>query len=203
MGKFSRALKVTIGAAGLIAALLPAVAAPANAADEPWDAPVSIGNVTPETVGVVETPPELGLNSGPVVCFRGHVQDLGWLNWDCNDDGNWAYAGTTGQFRRLEAVDFFARDTGGLTCMQAHVQDYAWMRPQCVGDNVVGRVGTISEFRRIEAMRFGSTSRSSCAEAHVADLGWMGYRCNEAGILTAVGTISAFRRMEMLTGTIL
>ncbi|GLY48369.1 hypothetical protein Lesp01_20250 [Lentzea sp. NBRC 102530] len=200
MGSFSRALKLTLGAACLIATLLPA--SPASAADESWDAPVSIGAVGPEPAGTVNAPTDLGLSAAPVVCFRGHVQDLGWMGWDCSDDGSWAFAGTTGQFRRLEAVEFFGNNTGGHTCMQAHVQDVAWQATLCMGDGRVGRVGTTGQFRRIEAIRFGSTVRTTCAEAHVADLGWMGYRCNGAGILTAVGTISQFRRMEALTGTI-
>ncbi|MFI6098465.1 hypothetical protein ACIA8G_23165 [Lentzea sp. NPDC051213] len=196
-------MKLTIGAAGLIAALLSAVAAPATAADEPWDTPVSIGDVVPETVGVGDAPPNLGSGADPVACFRGHVQDLGWQGWDCSDDGSWAFAGTTGQSRRLEAVEFFGRNTGAHTCMQAHVQNDGWQTTLCLGDGLVGRVGTIGQAKRIEAIRFGNTGRSSCAEAHVAGLGWMGYRCNDAGILTAVGTIGGSRQLEAVTGTIL
>ncbi|MDX8144262.1 hypothetical protein SK854_19250 [Lentzea sp. BCCO 10_0061] len=196
-------MKLTLGTACLVATLFSAVAAPASAADEPWDAPVSIGEVGPEPADAVHAPTNLGLGADPVACFRGHVQDIGWQSWDCSNDGSWAMAGTTGQSRRLEAVEFFGLNTGGKTCMQAHVQDIAWQATLCMGDGLIGRVGTVGQARRIEAIRFGSTVLSSCAEAHVAGLGWMGYRCNGPNVLTAVGTINGSRQMEALTGTFL
>ncbi|MFD5828958.1 hypothetical protein [Lentzea sp. NPDC060358] len=194
-------MKLFVGGVGLAAALVTTISAPATAGTSE---PETTTRAAVQTVGVaVDTLPEVGRSAVPVVCFRGHVEDIGWQGWDCDDDGSWAFAGTISQFRRLEALQVVAYGTGGGTCAQAHVQDYGWRPQVCVADGVVAQVGTTGEFRRIEAIGFGSSSLGSCAEAHVQDYAWMGYKCTGAGQVNVVGTTGEFRRMEAVTGTIL
>ena len=201
MRRFSHAVKLAIGGAGLVAALLGAVAAPASAEAS---GPETTTNATAPTDGVtVDTLPEMSLSAVPVVCFRGHVQNVGWQGWNCDDDGDWAAAGTTGQGLRLEALQVVAYNTGGNTCVQAHVQDQGWRTQVCVADSRVAQVGTTGESRRIEALGFGSSSRSSCARAHVQNNGWMPSKCSAAGLVSVVGTTGQGLRMEAVTGTIL
>jgi uncharacterized protein YjdB len=183
MRSFSRAVKAAVGTVGLVAALLGAVAAPANA-EEP---------------GL----PDVGVSADPLLCFQGHVQDIGWQDWNCNNDGDWAGAGSVRQNLRLETLRVVAYNTGGRTCTQAHLQDTGWQREQCMLDGEVAQVGTIGESRRIEAIAFNNMVRSSCAEAHVQNYGWMGAKCVGARQPNVVGTRGEGLRLEAVTGTIL
>jgi len=201
MRSFSRAVKAAVGTVGLVAALLGAMSAPANAETSV----VKIGTTaaTPSAGVAVDTLPDIGVNAVPVICFRGHVQDIGWQAWDCDNDGNRAFAGTTGQNRRLEAVQFVAYTTGGQTCARAHVQNIGWQREVCLVDGLVGEVGTTDESLRIEALVFGSTARATCTDGHVQNQGWMGNRCVNAGEGRILGTTDLGLRLEAVNAAIL
>lgn len=110
------------------------------------------------------------------VCYRAHVQDVGWQNWACNGE----VAGTTGQSLRLEALDI-ARKDGGTICADAHVQDIGWQGWRC-GTFVT--VGTTGQGLRMEALAV-SVEDTVCANAHVQNIGWQGWYCNSS---VAVGT---------------
>lgn len=173
MRSSSRAVRLAIGTAGVVAALLGAVSAPANAEA-----------------------------SGPELCFRGHVQDVGWQNWDCDTDGSRAFAGTVGQTRRLEALQVIARNTTGVTCVRAHVQDLGWGDQLCVADSFIAQVGTTGEKKQIEALSFGNSARTLCANAHVQDVGWTGNTCAQPGKDIVVGTTGRGLRLEAVDGTV-
>ncbi|MGW6935263.1 hypothetical protein ACWGE0_34745 [Lentzea sp. NPDC054927] len=172
-------MKLVMGGAGLVASLFGAVAAPASA----------------ETPGSETAPP-------PVICFSGHVQDVGWQPWNCDNDGDWAFAGSTGLNYRLEALRVISYNTDGLTCARVHVQDVGWGNQVCLPDGLALEVGTTGQGRRIEALSLSSSTRSLCAEAHVQDVGWTGKSCKPAGELNTLGTTGQGLRLEAVTGTI-
>ncbi|MEV6716365.1 hypothetical protein AB0M48_30510 [Lentzea sp. NPDC051208] len=173
MGTTSRALKLVLGGFGLAAALLGALATPAVAAEPP-----------------------------PVICFSGHVQDVGWQPWNCDNDGDPAFAGSTGQDRRLEALRVITYNTGGLTCVRAHVQDQGWSNQTCLPDGLEATVGTTGLNRRIEAVSLSHNTRGLCLEAHVQNVGWAGRACKSAGEENVVGTTGQGLRLEAVTGLV-
>ena len=141
--------------------------------------------------------------AGPKVCFAGYVQDYGWQAADCNDDGDWAEAGTVGQSRRLEAILIVAYNTGGRTCAQAHSKDIGWGAFVCEDDARQFAVGTTEQSRQMEAFKFGSTAQTSCNEAHVQNTGWQGYACVIAGQYRTAGTVGQSLRLEAARATFL
>lgn len=200
-------MRTVISGAGLAAVLFGALAAPASAAPSQPDTNLSGAVATPGKA-VTDLPSQASLNAeGPYVCFRGHVENIGWQSWDCDNtpDGA-ADAGVTGQSFRLEAVQIIAHETGGLTCAQAHVQDIGWQGGegefQCVEDGSVLEIGTVGKSLRIEAILFGSTVLRTCAEAHVQELGWLGQNCQPADHASVVGTIGQSLRLEAYRATV-
>ena len=81
----------------------------------------------------------------PGVSGRAHVQDLGWSAWHASDSLG---LGTTGQSKRLEAIQFQDNANFSVQC-QAHVQNKGWM-PWVSGGAVCGTVG---QGLRLEAVR--------------------------------------------------
>ncbi|MCE5288072.1 MAG: metallophosphoesterase [Nocardiaceae bacterium] len=112
--------------------------------------------------------------ASPVVWVSAHVQDTGWL--DPVPDGE--VAGTTGQARQLEALQF----TDPSIIAQGHVQDIGWMPESST------RVGTTGKSLRLEAVRLSARTEGwkvTC-QAHVQNIGWMptvgdGQTCGTTG----------------------
>ncbi|WP_177320483.1 hypothetical protein [Lentzea waywayandensis] len=193
-------MKITIGGVGLVAAMLGAVAAPANA--EVSGPETTVNGVVSSTEITVDVMPDVSRNAAPMLCLRGHVQDVGWQGWTC-DAGNGAAAGTAGQGRRLEAIQFVTYDSGGVTCALAHVQDVGWQGRDCRNDGQVGQIGTTGQGRRIEAIGLGNTGRTTCARAHVQNQGWQDPVCEPANVYAYVGTTGQGLQMEALIASIL
>ncbi|MGW6936786.1 hypothetical protein ACWGE0_42505 [Lentzea sp. NPDC054927] len=147
--------------------------------------------------------PVFSTSAGPVVCFAGHVQGVGWQAVDCSDDGDWAEAGTVGQSRSLEAILIVAHNTSGRTCAQAHSKDIGWGAFVCEDDAREFAVGTTGQNRQMEAFKFGSTAQTSCNEAHVQNTGWQGYACVIAGQYRTAGTVGKSLRLEAARATFL
>lgn len=194
--------------AGIAALLFGALVAPVNAApskpDNDQGRAVKGAVVTPGKA-VKDLPAQMkGLNAeDPFFCFRGHVQDIGWQAWDCDNGPDAAAdAGTTGWNFRLEAIQIISTGTGGLTCAEAHVQDIGWQGERCVQDGSVLEVGTSGLSLRIEALFIGSTVLPTCAEGHVQDLGWLGPNCQPVGYGPIVGTEGLSLRLEAVRATI-
>lgn len=204
MPSVSHVMRTVISGAGLAAVLFGALAAPANAAPSRPDTNLSGAVVTPGKA-VTDLPLRTSNAEGPYVCFRGHVQNIGWQQWNCDDDADGAAeAGTTGQDLRLEAVQIIAHQTNGLTCAQAHVQNIGWQgeQEQCVQDGSVLEIGTVGQSLRVEAILFGSTVLRTCAEGHVQYIGWQGQNCQEAGYGSIVGTEGQSLRLEAIRATV-
>lgn len=148
--------------------------------------------------------PVFSAAAGPVVCFSGHVQNEGWQSTDCNDDGDWAQAGSDeGKGQALEAILIVAYNTGGRTCAQAHSQNIGWGAFVCEDDARQFAVGTTGQGLQMEAFRFGHTTRNTCDEAYGQNYGWQGNGCVGPGQTRTAGTTGLSLRLEAATATIL
>ena len=58
----------------------------------------------------------------PGVTYRAHVQSIGWQGWKSNG----ALAGTTGQSKRVEAIQIKLTNASGGIQYNAHVQGIGW-----------------------------------------------------------------------------
>ena len=125
------------------------------------------------------------------ICYRAHVQNIGWQDWVCNG----SIAGTVGQALRLEALDLRAYGVGYI-CVAAHVEGIGWMNVNCGGDGAVVSVGTTGMSLRLEALTINVAVGTVCANAHVQNIGWQGYHC---GSNVMVGTTGQSLRMEAVS----
>ncbi len=109
------------------------------------------------------------------VSYQSHVQDIGWQGYV--SDG--ALSGTTGQSKRLEAIQI-QLDEGktGIT-YRTHVQDYGWMN--WVSNGTIS--GTSGESKRLEAIEIQLTGDAVSIydiyyRVHAQNIGWMGWAKN-------------------------
>lgn len=144
----------------------------------------------------------IALNAGNInyrnltftVSYRAHVQTYGWQDWVSNG----ATAGTTGQSKRLEALQITLTDNFGRSwpiSYQPHLEGPGWVGWVSSG----ATAGTTGESRRLEAIII--TLPPSLAgrynvryNAHIAGLGWQGWVYNGA----VAGTTGQSTRMEAI-----
>lgn len=112
----------------------------------------------------------------PGYFYRAHVATLGWLPpvWDG------ATAGTTGQARQLEAVDFVWLGQRS----RAHVANLGWL-PELSGPGTIGTTGRGIQLEAIQVTSSIPGQQVEC-QAHVANLGWLprvgdGHVCGTTG----------------------
>ncbi|MEU7141513.1 hypothetical protein ABZ942_18805 [Nocardia sp. NPDC046473] len=177
-------VKVIAGASVLAATVLsmssvPAQAGPAGAAP---------GAAAPGAAELRNTDCPV---SNPLITYRVHVQDYGWLGQSC--DGY--VAGTTGESRRIEKLEVHANI--GYLCLKGHIQDQGddpyW---SCQSGSASAVTGTEGLGRRLEGVHINiADSPPICAEAHVEGDGWQEARC---GTDIWVGTSGQGKRMEAI-----
>ncbi|WP_426350471.1 glucosaminidase domain-containing protein [Alloiococcus sp. CFN-8] len=126
------------------------------------------------------------------IAFRGHVQDIGWMEWM----GNGGMIGTTGRAKRLEAfnLDLTNFPPGAKIKYQVHVQNIGWMDWTENGN----MAGTTGRALQIEAVKISVENMPSGYyiqyQAHVQDIGWMDWTTNG----NVAGTTGQFKRLEAL-----
>ena len=130
----------------------------------------------------------------PSVDCRAHVQRLGWL--DTVRDG--VVAGTTGQSRRLEAIQLSISNLPyrGSIEYRAHVQTTGW---QSDWERDGQTSGTTGKSKRLEAVQIRLTDELSNQydvwyRVHVQRIGWMGWAKNGQ----TAGTTGESRRAEAI-----
>lgn len=127
--------------------------------------------------------------------YRVHVQTYGWQDWV--DSGE--IAGTTGEAKRLEAIEMRIVDEEGNPSedlhveYRAHVQTYGWQ--DWTGDGQTS--GTTGQAKRLEAVQIRLTGDESDSyvldyKTHVQTLGWLGFAQDEE----LAGTQEFAKRME-------
>jgi serine protease len=140
--------------------------------------------------GMLDAPGAIALASSPSIEYRAHVANNGWLEFEMNGDT----AGTTGESRRMEALQMFMYNSNMGICYNAHVAGIGWQPAVCDGDIA----GTTYQSRRVEAVRIWLNNRApGCSveyRAHVAGQGWLNW-VPQGGV---AGTTGQSRRMEAL-----
>ncbi|MDR3242071.1 MAG: glucosaminidase domain-containing protein [Lactobacillaceae bacterium] len=131
----------------------------------------------------------------PSVQYRTHVQDIGWQGFVA--DG--ATAGTTGQGKRLEAINIKlanqdASNSGSIQ-YQTHVQNIGWQGWTQDG----GLSGTQGQGLRLEAIRIKLTGNMANLydvyyRVHAENFGWLNWASNG----TDAGTMGFGYRLEAI-----
>ena len=119
---------------------------------------------------------------GDTVSYKTHVQDIGWMDYVCNG----ATSGTSGQSKRMEAIQIKLQNMVGGIEYRTHVQDYGWMN--WVSDNALS--GTSGESKRLEAIEIRLTGEAAdnydiYYRVHAQNFGWMGWAKNGESAGTA------------------
>lgn len=133
-------------------------------------------------------PPNVG------VTYRAHVRGNGWMSWVY--DG--VQAGTTGQNRRMEAVEIRLTNPPASPTMQicysAHVRGSGWLGEVCNG----ATGGTTGQNRQMEAVKIRLVNApAGCSvtyTTHVGGQGWQGWVSNNA----VSGTTGQNRQIEAI-----
>ena len=109
------------------------------------------------------------------VSYQSHVQDIGWQGFV--SDG--AISGTSGQSKRLEAIQIQLNDGKTGISYRTHVQDYGWM--DWVSNGAMS--GTSGQSKRLEAIEIQLTGDAASLydvyyRVHAQNFGWMGWAKN-------------------------
>lgn len=86
---------------------------------------------------------------------RAHCQTYGWSNWVEFDKPT--TFGTTGQSKRLEAIEIVSLTDGVKVEYQAYMEGIGWGHVYKNGRNSTGYAGTVGQARRIEALKIKLT----------------------------------------------
>jgi LasA protease len=134
--------------------------------------------------------------------YQANVEGIGWqgaqANW-AGDGAGGAMAGTTGQNRRLEAINISLQRPAGTpanfdVCYEAHVQNIGWQGQRCNAQTA----GTVGQGLRMEAIKIYLANPPEgagvCYRAHVQNIGWQPEVCNGQ----VAGTTGQSLRIEAL-----
>ena len=140
---------------------------------------------------VVEQDVSEPLNNNGIY-YRVHTQDYGWLP-EVRDG---QIAGTTGQARRVEAIQFTHLPKGLELDIHAHIQNKGDMAYDSVMDGNLPIIGTVGQGLRLEGFNIhvlcNDTGKKLKYDGHVQDVGWTG----ECAAGTPCGTAGQAKRME-------
>lgn len=125
--------------------------------------------------------------------YRTHVQTYGWQDYGYDGEEN----GTTGQSKRLEAIQISLPDTSMNQYLQykTHVQTYGW-QDWTTGGNISGTTG---QSKRLEAIQVKLTGKMSKKydvyyRVHVQMYGWLDWAKNGE----SAGTEGLSKRLESI-----
>lgn len=119
--------------------------------------------------------------------YQAHVEGIGWQGWVQNGQT----AGTTGQSKRVEAIQIDAR---GETYAKAHVQDIGWVDYGKITKDTV--IGTTGQAKRLECLCLKGNFKY---RVHIANVGWSTWT-NADGICTlgSVGQDLSIEAIQMI-----
>jgi len=124
------------------------------------------------------------------VSYQVHAKNAGWLGYTCNG----SQAGTTGQSRRVEAIQLKTTGlpNGCLLKYQVHAKEKGWLSAR-EGE----QAGTTGQSRRIEAIKAhlgGCKKYGVKYRVHAKDKGWMNWVQDGE----QAGTTGQSRRIEAI-----
>lgn len=124
--------------------------------------------------------------------YRTHLANTGWTGYTYDGLG---FSGTTGQSRRMEAIDLNGSDCDGFTVVaKAHIQGIGWRKSFTTGVS-----GTIGFGKRLEAIQIKLSRKkadrhSIMYRVHVSGKGWMPWAYNGE----TAGTTGESRAIEAI-----
>lgn len=156
------------------------------------------GHKTTKTVTITKEEPAVLEQS---IEYRTHVQTYGWQEYV--KDG--AESGTTGQAKRLEAININILDNEKLGVRyKTHVQTYGWL--DFVEDGELS--GTTGQAKRLEAIVIELTGEDAALydvyyQVHAQTYGWLGWAKNgqEAGTAGLAKRLEAIRILVLPKGS--
>lgn len=101
-----------------------------------------------------------GIKPDKKVKIRGHIQDIGWTNWQDNVIGN------AGMGKRLEAIQIDAPDFN--IEVKAHIEGLGWVDYGKINKDTI--IGTTGEAKRLEALQIIADGLTY--QIYTKDLGW-------------------------------
>ena len=118
----------------------------------------------------------------PGVVYTSYVQDYAWMA----PVENGALSGTSGESKRLEALNMTLANVNGGIEYSAHVQDYGWMDWVSNGQTA----GTLGQAKRLEAIKIRLTGDAATKydvyyRIHAQNYGWLDWASNGAPAGTA------------------
>lgn len=122
--------------------------------------------------------------NGDILRYRAHLADIGWQDWKFNGQT----AGTTGESRRLEAIQIIA--PFDIEAM-AHIEDYGWVDYGKIDKQTI--IGTTNESKRLECLKLKGNFKY---RVHIQETGWTAWT-NADGICT-LGTVGQSLRIEAI-----
>ena len=125
-----------------------------------------------------------GIEQDKDIKLRGHIENIGWTNWQNN------VIGTTGQNLRLEAFQIDAPKY--KIQVKAHIQDIGWVDYGVINKDTV--IGTTGEAKKIEALQIIADGLEY--QIHVQDLGWS--NITPCGAKYSLGTEGYNKQIEAL-----
>lgn len=125
-----------------------------------------------------------GIEPDKKVKLRGHIQDIGWTNWQDNVIGN------VGMGKRLEAIQIDAPDY--KIKAKAHIEGIGWVDYGEITKDTV--IGTAGEARRLEALQI--IADGLVYQVYVKDLGWS--EITECGAKYMAGTEGYAKQIEAI-----
>ncbi len=147
--------------------------------------------------------------------YSAHVQDYGWKDSSIFASNGLeklenevsgipsSFAGTMGEYKRMEAVRIRAQLPEGSTVkVRAHVEGYGWQDPVTL-DNTGAKdteIGTTGEYKRMEALQItaeGLNGSKILYRAHVEGYGWQDW-VDASDPDAFAGTTGEYKRMEAL-----
>ena len=133
-------------------------------------------------------------SSVPTVSYRVHVQTYGWKQgWVKNGKS----AGTTGEGKRLEAIEIKVSGDKNLGIQyRTHIQSFGWEKNYVKNGAQSGKTGLA---KRLEAIQIKLTGSSASKydvyyRVHAQSYGWLGWAKNGE----AAGTAGQAKRLEAI-----
>lgn len=97
------------------------------------------------------------------ISYRVHLRDIGWCNWRSDGD----MAGTTGQNRRIEAIQIKGLERTDVTVHEKDNGDVSYVN--IIESDILGSTG---EARRIEALKIWGDNAYYVYKVHQKEKGW-------------------------------
>lgn len=116
--------------------------------------------------------------------YRSHIENIGWQEWKVNGETS----GTTGESRRLEAIQI---DAPFEIEASAHLEDIGWVDYGKITKDSI--IGTIGESRRLECLKLKGNFKY---RVHIEGSGWSCWT-NADGIAT-LGSVGQSLRIEAI-----